>query len=277
MSDNWVSYKLAPDGDVEDGCHPDEAQALKDYLRQKTTTAEAAQAITRPVITADNPREDLVRLWAFLMDALLELPREHTEPLMALLQAIEDLPKPEFTAPESNQPSDKLWKGLPGFGHLWSDSYQSGNWRKTARAIEGPERDAIRGKHVRKAEIEARLVTVGLAGIPIDWGYEVVADALESRNAILDLEIPTATEWLVLCSKRFRHDAENNEKSWALKPHITNSANAPSRDLWRAPTDEVMNLERWSMWKERLRELQVEPGVVKDAAERALDAMHKEE
>ncbi len=33
MSDAWFSNKLAPDGDVEDACHPDEAEALKKCLR----------------------------------------------------------------------------------------------------------------------------------------------------------------------------------------------------------------------------------------------------
>lgn len=49
MSDSWFNEKIAPDGAAEDGCRPDEAQALKDYYNKETTPKEAAQAITRPM------------------------------------------------------------------------------------------------------------------------------------------------------------------------------------------------------------------------------------
>jgi hypothetical protein len=274
MSDDWFTYMLAPDGEVEDGCHPEEAQAMKGYLLQCTTAHDAARAITRPVVTADNPREDIVRLWSFLMDALVELPLEYVGPLIALIRAIENLPRPNFEAvKKENRPDEILWKGLPGFANLWSDSYQSGSWREMAKATEAPERDELRAEHVRKAEVEARLVAEGLGDIPIGWGYEVVADALESSNALLDFDVPAATAWLVLCGQRFRQGAETGEETWALKPHITRLSTVPSRDLSRALSDQAMSLERWLLWEERLKELQTKPGVVWDAATTALEAM----
>lgn len=276
MSDAWFSYKLAPDGDVEDGCHPEEAQAMKYYLRQRMTAAEAARAITNPIITADNPREDLARLWGFLMDSFVELPIAHTEPLLKLAKAVESLPEPDFAAvDEEKWPSEKLWRGLNGFGHLWADSYQSGCWKDTATASCGPERDALRDTHVRKAEVEARFVMAGLGDITIDWGYEVVADALESSAALLDFEVPAAARWLVICGHRFRQGAEDGEKSWALKSRITKSSRACSPNLWKASSDQIMSLDRWSWWEGRLRELQGKDGVIQDAATTALDAMHK--
>ncbi|KAI8275101.1 hypothetical protein K4K60_008944 [Colletotrichum sp. SAR11_57] len=276
MSDSWFSSKLAPDGDIEDGCHPQEAQAMKDYLHQETTAAEAARAITNPVATAENAGEDLVRLWGFLMDSLVELPAQHVEPLVELLKAIENLPEPDFTSlDEGKRPSEKLWKGLPGFGNLWADSYQSGSWRKAAAAAKGPERDALRDTHVRKAEVEARLVTAGVGGIPIDWGYEVVADALESSNALLDFEVPAAAKWLAICGRRFRKGAEDGEESWALKLHVTASNTTPSRDLSKASWDQALSLERWSWWERRLRELQGEQAAVQDAATTAIGAISK--
>lgn len=258
MSDEWFSSKLAPDGDVEDGCHPGESEALKSYLRQGTTPNEAAQAITRPVVTAENPRDDLSRLYVLLIDALVELPSEHIEPLLALLQAIEDLPEPDFTAiQQSKRPYEKLWKGLPHFAHDWYDvGYRSGSWKMDAAATVAPKRDALRDEHVRRAEIEARLVMAGLAGLPIDWGYEVVVSALESDDALLDFEVPAAAEWFVVCGQRFRQGARKGEKSYALE-------------------NGVMSLKQWSLWEERLRELQAKPGVVQCAVTKALDAMHE--
>lgn len=276
MSDNWYSYKLAPGGDVEDGCHPEEAQAMKFYLRQRMTATEAARAITNPIVTAENPREDLARLWGFLMDSFLELPTDHTESLLELVKAIENLPEPDFTAVDKEKrPSQRLWRGLGGFGHLWADSYQSGCWKDTAAATNGSERDALRDTHARKAEVEARFVMAGLGDITIDWGYEVVADALESSDALLDFEVPAATRWLVICGHRFRQGAENGEESWALKPRITKPSIAPSLGLWKGSSDQVMSLYRWSWWEGRLKELQGKDGVIHDAAATALDAMHK--
>ncbi|KAI1509079.1 DUF3632 containing protein [Pyrenophora tritici-repentis] len=206
------------------------------------------------------------------MDALVELPSEHTQPLIELIQAIESLPEPDFTALEdSKRPSETLWKRLPGFAHLWSDSYQSGSWKKNVKDTDDQERDKLRNEHVRKAEIEARLFNADLAGIPIDWGYEAVADALESRTALLDFEVLAATEWLVICGHRFRQCAEKSEKSWALKPRSTPSYQDPTK----APSDQVMSVERWSLWDQRLQELETESGMIQAAAKRARAAMRE--
>ena len=105
MSDDWFSSKLVPDQEN----HAEEVGALKNYLRHKTTTTEAAQTITRPAVTSKTPKDDLARLQVLLLDALVDLP-DHTEPLLALLQAIENLPEPDFTAVEPNKrPQEKLW------------------------------------------------------------------------------------------------------------------------------------------------------------------------
>jgi hypothetical protein len=258
MSDEWFSAKLAPDGDVEDGCHPEEAEALKDYLRGRKSATDAARAMTRPVSTAKNPKDDLPRFYVLLLDALVELSSEHIERLLELIQAIENLPEPDFSGIESSKrPDEQLWKGLPHFANHWYDvGYRSGGWKMDAEAASGQKRDALRDEHVRRAEIEARLVLAGLAGIPIGWGYEVVVDALESDEALLDFEVPAAAEWVVACGQRFLQGAERGEKSYALK-------------------DEGMSLEQWSVWEQQLRKLQEQSGVVQRAATKAIDAMHR--
>ncbi|KAI1487551.1 hypothetical protein F5X96DRAFT_140808 [Biscogniauxia mediterranea] len=263
MSDAWFANKLAPDGAIEDGCHPAEAEALKQYLRGATTAAEAALAISRPIAHASrNPRDEVSRLWDLLIDALLELPADTTtEPLIALIQALENLPEPE---------SKLRWRGLPGFGHLYADIHQSGDWRAAAlRAPDAGERSRLRAYHVRKAAVEARLAAAGLAGIPIDWGYETVADALESSSsaAVLDFEVPAAAEWLRIAGARFREGAARGEASWAL---------ARKRDLWaegEGGGGEVMTEQRYEFWRGRLEELRSQAEVTLRAAEAALRAM----
>jgi hypothetical protein len=95
----------------------------------------------------------------------------------------------------------------------------------------------------------------GLAGIPIDWGYEVIDDAL-GRDALLDFEVPAAAEWFAICGQRFRQGAEEGEKTYTLK-------------------HEGMSLKQWSLWEARLRELQAQSGVVQQAAMKALNAIHE--
>ncbi|KAF2830133.1 hypothetical protein CC86DRAFT_392111 [Ophiobolus disseminans] len=255
MSDAWFSSKLAPDGDTTDGCHPDEATALAAYLHKTSTASEAAQAITRPIATAEDPKFDLPRIYSLLQDAFVELPAENIELLVALLQAIEDLPALDFSAvTEKERPDDTLWKGLPGFGHQWYDvGYRSGSWKTDAKVSIAPARDALRAGHVRRAEVEARLAMAGLASIPISWGYEVVVDSLEGNDVLLDFEVLAAAEWFVICARRFRDGADMGEKTYAIK--------------------EGMSLERWEVWETRLGDLQRQAGVVGRAATRALDAM----
>ena len=252
MLDDWFSSKLAP----EQENHPEEVEALKDYLLQKTTATEAAQTITRPVVASEVPKEDIARLQVLLLDSLVQLP-DHTKLLLALLQAIENLPEPDFIAVQpTKRPQEKLWKGLPYFANRWYDiSYRSGGWKMDAEEASGPERDALRGEHVRRAKVEAQLVMAGLAGIPIGWGYEVIDDAL-GRDALLDFEVPAAAEWFVVCGQRFRQGAEEGEKTYALQ-------------------DKRMSLKQWSLWEARLRELQAQSGVVQRAATKALNAIYE--
>ena len=265
MSDDWFAWHIAPDGDIEDGCHPQEAQALKEYLRQDTTPTDAAQAITRPIATATNPREHLYRLWGLPIDALLELPQDHTDALLALLQAIQDLPNP---ASLLNAAHEGVWKHLLGFGNLWSDLYLTYTWCANFPSPSDLNRATFRDEHIRRANVVACLFKADLAGIPLDRGYEVVADALESRNAVLDFGIPAAAEWFVVCGKRFMEGARREERRWAL----TGSCNGLLRDMWRVSQDDVMDLGRWEFWKERLRKVQKE-GVAVGSVGRALVAM----
>ncbi|KAF2622888.1 hypothetical protein BU25DRAFT_351242 [Macroventuria anomochaeta] len=242
MSDDWFSHKLYPygDGNTEDRCHPEEAQALKDYLHHRKASIEAARATTHPISVAVNPKDDFHRLWGPLIDAFMELPREHTEPLIALLQATKDLPDPEVIAKNSGRHDDSFWEESQGFGNLWSDvvavsvdMYPTYLWRSIVEPTKGERRDILRVDHARRAEVEARLVTVGLAGIRIDWGYEAVVDALESSNATLDFEIPVMAEWLVICGKQLWGGARMNKKSWGLKARDRD----PLKDLWRKNDD----------------------------------------
>ncbi|KAI9876630.1 MAG: hypothetical protein M1830_006052 [Pleopsidium flavum] len=236
VSDTWFNEKIAPDGAAEDGCHPNEAQALKDYYRKKTSAKEVAQAITRRIEDSKDPGANLYRLWALLKDALVELPATQIPALIQLLDAIQQLPEP--------------------------DEHKRDDWHRTLAASDPAHRADLRAEHVKKAEIEARLAVADVGGIPLDWGYDCVADALESRDAVLDFEIPAAAEWIAIAGKRLYAGAVDCEESWALERR---------RDFGKE--GKAMSLERWSFWKKRMEELLQQSEATRDAAKAAVRDM----
>lgn len=170
MSDCWFASKTALNGDTnenEGGCDPQEARALKAYLRRKTAPAEAASAITGPVSNATNPKGELHHLWGLIQDALVELSQEDVVRLMHLIQVIEDLPNHTAVENESGHLDDRFWRESPGFANLWADLYPRYCFRAYVEGSVGETRDTMRCKHVRQAHVEAQLVHVGLAGLTI--------------------------------------------------------------------------------------------------------------
>lgn len=269
MSDAWFNEKIAPENLPEDGCHPDEAQALKDYYHKKTTAKEAAQAITRAIERSEDPRDNSYRLWGLLIDALVELPVTQIPALIQLLDDIQNLPEPDLTGRRTeNTPSGGyLWRELSNFGHMWADVHKRDDWRRTLAYSDPANRDTLRTEHVRKAEIEARLVVADVGGIPLDWGYDCIADALERCNAVLDFEIPAAAQWIFIAGERLYAGAVDGWESWALERQ---------RDFGKE--SKTMSLERWSFWEKRLEELQqseATPDVGKAAARETKGLMAK--
>ena len=245
MSDEWFSEKRAPDGKTEDGCHPDEAQALKAYLQGSLTPSEAAYDITRPIASAKDKDSDLPRLWCLLIDALIELPESNIPALFRLLEAIQRLPETELEdQPSYTHGSKTLWRNLHGFGHEWSDELKQDNWRKIIKASTPEEREELGAAYIKQASIEAWMVGWGIGAFPLDWGYRCIADALECSDAVFDCEIMAAREWLVVVGDQIRYGAVFEADGPAFRR---------KRDLWKR--EERMNLERWEFWRRRVREL----------------------
>ena len=276
MSDTWFKEQIAPDGVAEDGCHPDEAEALQSYLNNKTNTQDTAHAITRPILSSDNPGANLHRLWNLLQDALVELSATHIPPLINLLQAIQDLPDPDLASKPTETAPPKggfTWKGLPKFGHLWADVHKQDSWRNDLSITLSSfptssdrlkKRQELRAAHIRKVNIEARLAVANIGSIPLDWGYDAIADALELDTAVLDFEIPAAKEWIEVAGKELYQGAKEGRESWAL---------SRKRDMGKE--DGKMSLMRWEFWEERIRECQECGKVVGDAGKGAREEMSK--
>ncbi|KAK8064964.1 hypothetical protein PG997_011711 [Apiospora hydei] len=196
------------------------------------------------LLPSNDPDGDLHRLWGLLADALMELPEPAMNQLLDLISAIENLPAPDLSAvPQENLPAHGiLWRGLPGFGHQWSDESPSLYcWS------EGTGR-------------------VGLAGLETSWGYECVTDALERSKADLNTEVPKACAWLVILGDRFQEDAEKLEGCWALER---------KGDLWKGEDQKRMTKERWDFWIQRLKEIADNDAVSSRAREAARQCTSK--
>ena len=277
MSDVWFKNQIAPDGSVEDGCHPDEAQVLQSYLNNHIATPqEAAHAIPRPIVSSDDSGANLNRLWNLLQDALVELSAAHIPALINLLRAIQDLPDPKLTSEPTETPSPKdgfTWKDLPNFGHLWADVYKQDNWRNDLAATLSSsldfsdslqKRQELRAAHIRNATIEDRLAGANDGNTPLDWGYDVIADALELDTAVLDFEVPATKTWIDVAGKELYQGAKEGRDSWAL-----------SRKRNMKKEDGKMSLSRWKFWEEGMKEYQERGEVIESAGKGAGEEMKK--
>ncbi|KAL8889965.1 MAG: hypothetical protein Q9215_002834 [Flavoplaca cf. flavocitrina] len=241
MSEARFKEQIASDGVEEDGCHPDEAKALGDYYHQKTESTATLKAITEPIF-----------------------PEPQVPSLIQLLDAIQNLPNPDVNGKSTPEtPVDGfLWRGLPD---MWADEHKRDDWRRTLAAENPESRAKMRSAHVRKAEIEARLVVAEeVGGIPLHWGYDCIADALEHRDAIPDFEVPAAARWITVAGDRLYAGAVNGIESWALE-----------RRRALGKEDAVMTVDRWLFWEERLEVLREQTEEVAGAAETAVRALKR--
>ena len=267
MSDAWFDWHLAPDGDLEDGCHPQEAAALKEYINSTTITPDlTARTITLPVIAEpETAREgqssdNLVRLWGLIIDGLMDLP-EHRSKIIQLLQAIQKLPTTIYQEPEA-QKKQIRWADLPGFAVLWSDLKVTDNWRRRIREWAPEQREGVRQDFIKQATIEAHLLIAGISGVSTSWGLDCVCDALERADAVPEFEVPATEEWLEIAGDRILEKSDG-EMTWCLR----------ERDLWKQ--NEGLK-PRWNSWKHRLQLMAESKEITletRNAAKKAVEAM----
>jgi hypothetical protein len=257
-SEDWFNTQLPSDDRPPGDCYAEGLEPLKAYLRGETTASDAAKAFILPFEATDShdQADVLPNIFGLLEDALMQLPSEHTDHLLELLVAIEDLPGYHMIDYQRVCPLQNtvpLWKGLGSFGNMWSDGSQATGvlgW-EINDIPEGPMRDGLRKEHVKRAWIEAKMVMKGVGEIPMGWGYETIVNALERERAVLDCEVPAAAEWFVICHKLMLEDVEKGEKPYALK-------------------GQTISWERILSWQKRLETLQAQFGIVEQAATKAL-------
>ena len=282
MSDSWFEYAIAPDGIQEDGCRPEEAQALRAYLRDEITVIEAAKEIVRPTEECENPLEDLPNLWGVLQDALIQLPNLQSK-IVELICSIKQ--RPDSGSVKSS--STRFWLNLPSFGHQWYDGnwwYYQNHWRNHPDTYRSPEKLA---QIANIARTEALFVMVDADVLGEGLKFEDLAricDTLEDSKALLDIELPTVQEWLShagpilydLSRTPHEHYLLRSCKDFRrqVKEGKIHAVKQNERDLWQG--EGGTSIERWKFWRERLQHLQNDSnllGSTRETAKIALDAM----
>lgn len=286
MSDSWFANAVALDGVKEDGCHSQEAQALKQLLRGQISIESAAEQITNKIENSHEPGDLLPNLWGLLHDALIEIPDSQAK-IVALLQAIRNRPD---VNPSSSQktgslrnPSTQHWHDLTGFGHAWSDNawwYYQNQWRQQPERFGGYESQA---QFVRIAGAEANFLVGGIDDTSY-VGYERLCDTLEDHNASLDIEIPAVREWLVVAGSQLYKGAamglhhttleSGRDFQEGVEAGSIHNSQRGCRGLWQG--NGGVHMERWAFWIERLTVLQADQHMTQKVRQAAGEALRAE-
>lgn len=270
MSQDWYDNAIVPDGDPEDGCRPEEAQALRLYLDDKVDVAEAARLVTKPTEFSEDPGDDLPNLWGLLQDALIELPNSQQK-VVRLISKIRDLPNFDLDSHDKKRSgpledrSSSLWHDLPSFANQWYDGnwwYYQNEWRQKPQLYSSPDKIV---EITNLARAEALFAHTDILDDRVRYeGLSRLCDTLEDNKAVIEIEIHAVREWL-LHARDILYDMSqtphmhnrllsNSDIRDKIAKHEMHVSVKDERDLWQGSGGS--SLERWNFWKQRLQELQ---------------------
>jgi hypothetical protein len=230
----WFDSKMAytakelQDGD---GCHPDEAQALSDYLRGVISCTETSKRITAAILNEKNPPEELYRLWALLSEAMIEVGEEARDETIDLLAQIKALPPAR----------DVQWAELSGFASMWDTLYRlhlhgscgAGMFNKENKSNLQQEYEAV-------GRAEAKMLLRGIV-VSENWGYRILNLVCSDRPE-LEVLICEVFGWLDVAG-------------WKLKEKVMSEKTARVRfyglgsdpNKRRAAVEKTLE-EHWIAW-----------------------------
>ncbi|THY25725.1 hypothetical protein D6D01_04949 [Aureobasidium pullulans] len=174
---NWIQEQVGltrEELEAGDGCHPDEAKVLGDYLENDWNAQQAAEKFTSSVLQEQDTFATLYRPWGLLSTALVELPADRQK-LVELLLAI-----------QSMLPLQRVdWSQLPGWAAMWSDLYRqhfhgSADWEHWPTE----EKAKLYVDFTNRGAAEAEMFLRGIAGVPVRWGYEALSPICSRRPGL---------------------------------------------------------------------------------------------
>jgi hypothetical protein len=234
-----------------DGCHPDEAQALNDYLNGSISVEEAARKITAPILNESDPLEELYRLWSLLSEGMVELSTEDRLKIIDLSTHIEALPSAHGIQ----------WADLPGFGSMWDTLnrlhlHGSDSWERSFGSFEKEQVDDLRNTFAATGYAEADMFLRDI--VPAGWGYAVLNLACSGRPG-LDVFVSEIFAWLDTAGEKLKEEKARSEKTvLRFTRPVSNSPTHENKAV------EATLAEHWNSWKEALLRLSQEGSGLSD-------------
>lgn len=176
----WFEAQTAPTPEAMlagDGCHPDEARALSDYLNNYISAEETAKRITTPILNETNPPEELYRLWCLLSDDMAELTTNDRHKIVDVLSHIESLPSC-FWHPMGRSPGIRQHVVLCEQTALTRPD----SWERSVGSFGREEIDEPRRSFAAVGHAEAEMFLWGV--VSAGWGYEVLNLACSGRKGV---------------------------------------------------------------------------------------------
>jgi len=245
---SWFETQTAPTPEAMltgDGCHPDEARALSDYLNKTISAEETARRITAPIYNESNPPEELYRLWGLLSDGMVEMAADDRCKIVDLLSHIQSLPLQ----------SGIVWAELSGFGSMWDSLnrlhlHGTDSWERSVGSYGREEIHELRETFTAVGHAEAEMFLRGL--VPADWGYVLLNLACSDRGG-LEIFVSEIFAWLDTAGEKLKGEMARSKKE----------VRSFTRPMPNSPTRERMSIEgsiaeHWSSWKEVLLRLSQE-------------------
>jgi hypothetical protein len=207
----WLNSKIASTATAlkaGDGCHPEEAQALSDYLHNSITAEQAAERITSHLLNEPKPAEETYRVWALICEALVELNPKYRPKILKLLSQIQTLP-PKFGI---------QWAELPGFASMWATLYRlhlhgPDGWENEVESLDEGRVHELRQHFEAVGRVEAEMLVRGFDAVTSEhWGFEVL-DLVCSDRAGLDIFLSQVLAWLEVAGHKLRDKAQSEETS----------------------------------------------------------------
>lgn len=118
---------------------------------------------------------------------------------------------------------------------MWADDFERREVLRLCVGQDGNNRREMHKACTHAAGLEATFCAQRIEGIGLEWSYERITDALERSDAVRDIEVPMAAEWLRSLPHRIYEGALKREKAWPLSRE--------DLDLWKG--GDVMTAERW--------------------------------
>ncbi|KAM4062778.1 hypothetical protein HRG_007598 [Hirsutella rhossiliensis] len=270
ISDGWFSEQFDRHGGNNEillSCLKEEIAVLEAYYQGKTSTGDAASAITRPISNSPAPAlggysdeiVGLCQLWRVFTDALADWPSDRFADLVELLKAISEIPDSihRGEALDDDGKESLTWNRLPYFSMVWFDKY----WEEPRDIVEkcSTDEDKARAKeaYVTQQDSTARLVAAGILQRRKAFEYMTRALWAESepkgdsdnwsdrsamRQWILSFYISAVAAWMERTGHSVYLDLQSIDIQNRPPPAAPSGATKYS-DRSR---------EDWSSWKKRL-------------------------